>query len=136
MFGFEFSEYTVNENADEVIVSIFLLETELAVPVSLQLIPSDISAREKISLDTRIILALQCMCLFDVVNGEDYSLSSVQVKFQQMSVPGDRANISIAILADDVVESWETFKLTLKSFGPSVSVLDSSTITIIDQSGK
>lgn len=73
----------------------------------------------------------------DVVNGEDYSLlTSVQVEFHQMSVPGDKVNISIMVLADDVVESWETFKLTLKSFGPSVSVLDSSTITIIDQSGK
>lgn len=46
MFAFEFSEYTVNENADEVIVSILLLEMELAVPTSLQLIPSDISASE------------------------------------------------------------------------------------------
>lgn len=53
MFGFEFSEYTVNEDADEVIVSILLLETELAVPVSLQLIPSDISARENIKAIVR-----------------------------------------------------------------------------------
>lgn len=48
MFAFEFSEYTVNENADKIIVSILLLGTELAMPVSFQLIPSDISARENI----------------------------------------------------------------------------------------
>ena len=72
-----------------------------------------------------------------VVNGEDYSLStSVQVEFQQMSMPGDKVNVSIAILPDDMVESEETFKLTLSSLSPLVSALDSSTITIIDQSGK
>ena len=77
------------------------------------------------------------MFLFDVVNGEDYNiLTSVPVEFQQMSVPGDRVNISVAILADDVVESWETFKLTLVSSSPSVSATDSATITIIDQSCK
>ena len=53
-----------------------------------------------------------------------------------MSVPGDRVNISVAILADDVVENWETFKLTLVSFSPSVSAPDNATVTIIDQSCK
>ena len=72
-----------------------------------------------------------------VVNGEDYSLlTSVQVEFQQMSVPGDRVNISIPIFADDAVENQETFKLTLKSFSSLVSTLDNTTITIIDHSGK
>ena len=137
VFGFEFSEYTVNEDANEVIVSVLLLETELAVPLSLQLIPSDISARENIKAIIRLGgTIITCTVLYILVNGEDYSLlTSVQVIFPEMSVPGDRLNISIAILADDVVESWETFKLTLASLGPSVSELDSSTITIIDQSG-
>lgn len=77
------------------------------------------------------------MYYFVLVNGEDYSLStSVQVEFPKMSVPGDRVNISIVILADDVIESGETFKLTLASLSPSASALDSSTITIIDRSGK
>lgn len=48
VFSFELSEYTVNENAGEVTVSILLVESELAVPLSLQLIPSDISACENI----------------------------------------------------------------------------------------
>ena len=49
VFAFEFSEYTVNENVGEVIVNILLLETELSLPVSLQLSPSDISASENTS---------------------------------------------------------------------------------------
>lgn len=53
-----------------------------------------------------------------------------------MSEPGDRVNISVAILADDVVESLETFKLTLTSVSPLVSVLGDATVVIIDQSGK
>lgn len=134
-FAFEFSEYTVDENAGDVIVSILLLETELAVPVSLQLIPSDISACENTNSYNQAILLLQYYSV--LANGEDYTLSiSVQVEFPKMSVPGDRVNISIAILADDVVENQETFKLTLVSPSPSATALDSSTITIIDQSGK
>lgn len=71
-----------------------------------------------------------------VVNGEDYSLlTSVQVDFQQMSVPGDRVNVSISIFADDAIENQETFKLTLTSFNHSVSTLHNTIITIIDQSG-
>lgn len=51
VFGFEFSEYTVDEDTGEIIVSILLLEMELAVPVSLQIIPSDISACENQSTE-------------------------------------------------------------------------------------
>ena len=44
VFGVEFSQYTVNENAEELLVNVVLLESELAFPVLLHLSPSDISA--------------------------------------------------------------------------------------------
>lgn len=74
------------------------------------------------------------------MNGEDYAmLMSVQVEFQPLSKPNDRANISIAILADDEIESQESFRITLSSSNPLVSFangLTFTTIVINDQSGE
>lgn len=60
MFGLEFSEYRVDENDKELILNIILYESELAIPVSLNLSPSDISAGdhefESSSGDTKLIL--------------------------------------------------------------------------------
>lgn len=59
----------------------------------------------------------------------------VQVEFQTRSKPGDKANISIAILPDNEIEIQETFRVTLLSSSPLVSIMEelaSSIITIND----
>lgn len=74
------------------------------------------------------------------VNGEDYRmLTPVQVVFKPMSMPGDKENVSVVILTDDIVESLETFQLILSSSSPLVSTVDGltlATVTISDQSGE
>ena len=44
MFGLEFSEYIIEESDKSFVVSILLVEKDLAMPISLQLTTTDVSA--------------------------------------------------------------------------------------------
>lgn len=121
-----------------------LLEKTLAVPVSLQLTTTDVTASEHLMSKLYQLLSSiynhYNVPLNVSVAGIDYVSSSKLVNFQSGSKPGDSKNISVATpLSDNVVELTESFQIhliSLTSMAHVRSSLECATVSITDRNCK